>query len=299
MTAQEQSRPGSPAAALVSTDWLAEHLDDPTVRVLDCRFYFDDADRGRRAYLDAHVPGALYLNWTTDISEPQGGLEYMAPSADRFRDTMQRFGIGDRTTVVGYDDEGGHYVSRLWLIARRFGHDNIRILEGGWVKWQAEERPTRSGTEPAPAPASFTIQDERPDALVDAQEVLRRRDDPETLLVDVRRASEFSGEEVRSRYGGHIPWATWVFWQDNLNWDANRDFRPLDEIRARYEAAGVTPDRRIITYCHGAVRAAHTAFTLKLLGYPDVQVYDGSWEEWGSRDDLPIETGGPPGERRP
>ncbi len=279
---------------LVSTEWLAGHLDDPDVRVLDCRFYFEDLARGRRDYLEAHIPGALYLDWTTDISEPRGQLQYMAPSAAHFQAAMERLGIGDDTLVVGYDDEGGHYVSRLWLIMRRYGHDTVRILEGGWVKWLGEGRPTRTGGEPAPLPATFTIRDEYPDLLVDVDEVLRRADDPSTVLVDVRRASEFSGEEVRSKHGGHIPWATWVFWQDNLNWDEARDFHPLDQVRSRYARAGVSPDKRVITYCHGAVRAAHTAFTLSLLGYPDVQVYDGSWEEWGSRDDLPIETGGPP-----
>jgi thiosulfate/3-mercaptopyruvate sulfurtransferase len=205
---------------------------------------------------------------------------------------MARLGIGDQTTIVGYDDEGGHYVSRLWLILRRFGHESqLRLVEGGWTKWTNEGRPTRGGAEPAPAAASFTIGAEHPEVLVDADEVLRRKDDPDTILIDVRRWSEFTGEEVRSKHGGRIPWATWLLWQDNLHWDANRDFRPADEIRRRYEAAGVTPDKRVITYCHGGVRAGHTALVLTRLGYPNVQVYDGSWEEWGGRDDLPIATG--------
>jgi thiosulfate/3-mercaptopyruvate sulfurtransferase len=278
---------------LVGTRWLAEHLRDPGIHIVDCRFYFDDFDRGRRAYLEGHVPGAVYLNWATDISEPRGDLEFMAPSPERFRAAMERLGIGDATTVVAYDDEGGHYVSRLWLILRRYGHDNLRLLEGGWTKWTHEGRPVRAGEEPPPPRVTFTIRQERPEVLVDAAEVLRRKHDQETVLVDVRRRSEFTGEEVRSRHGGHIPWARWAFWQDNLDWEGERDFRPLDVIRRRYEAAGITPDKRVITYCHGAVRAAHSALTLALLGYPRVQVYDGSWEEWGSRDDLPIATGEP------
>jgi thiosulfate/3-mercaptopyruvate sulfurtransferase len=276
---------------LVSTAWLAEHLDDPTLRVVDCRFYFDDFDRGRRAYQASHIPGAQYLDWTRDISEPSGGLQFMAPSAKYLSASMSRLGIGDDTTIVGYDDEGGHYVSRLWLILRRFGHDSVRVLEGGWTKWLREGRPTRAGAEPGPPPATFTVRTERPAVLVGADEVLRQRDDPNTVLIDVRRLSEFSGEEVRSKHGGHIPWARWVFWQDNLNWDAERDFRPDEEVRQRYQAAGITPAKNVIAYCHGAVRAAHTALALTRLGFPNVQVYDGSWEEWGSRDDLPIATG--------
>ena len=279
---------------LISTGWLAQHWADPGLRILDCRFYFDDLDKGRRVYLEAHIPGAVYMDWTRDISQSRGHLQYMAPSTEHFAAAMQRLGISDQTTIIAYDDEGGHYVSRLWLLLRLFGHPRqLRMLEGGWTKWTNEGRPTRGGDEPAPAPASFTIGQERPELLVDADEVLRRQDDPNTVLVDVRRLSEFTGEEVRAKHGGHIPWATWLLWQDNLNWQADRDFIPLEQIRRRYEAAGITTDKRIITYCHGAVRAAHTAFALDRLGYPNVQVYDGSWEEWGSRDDLPIATGPP------
>lgn len=284
---------------LVSTEWLAAHLDEPGIRVVDCRFSFADAAYGRRSYREAHVPGAVYLDWTTDISQPRGSLQYMAPSAQRFRAAMERLGIGNETTVVGYDDEGGHYVSRLWLIARRFGFDGVRVLEGGWTKWTREGRPTRAGDEPPPPPATFTLQRERPDVLVDADEVLRRLRDPDTVLVDVRRLSEFTGEEVRSKHGGRIPGATWALWQENLSWDADRAFKPDAELLQRYERLGVTPDKQVITYCHGAVRAAHTALALARLGYPRVQVYDGSWEEWGSRDDLPIARGEqPPNERQ-
>lgn len=280
-------------ASLVSTDWLDSHLGEARLRVVDCRFYFDDLDRGRREYLAAHIPGAVYLDWTKDISEPSGGLQYMAPSAEFLSRSMERLGIGDDSLVVAYDDEGGHYSSRLWLVLRRFGHDTFSILEGGWTKWMAEGRVTRSGMESAPPGARFTVKKERPELLVEAEEVRRRRDDPDTVVVDVRRLSEYTGEEVRSRHGGHVPGARWLLWQDNLEWDGPRTFRDAEAIRQRYVQAGVTPDKRIITYCHGAVRAAHTAFALTRLGYPNVQVYDGSWEEWGSRDDLPIEQGPP------
>jgi thiosulfate/3-mercaptopyruvate sulfurtransferase len=284
--------PGRTLDMLVSTEWLASHLDDPRIRIVDCRFYFDDFARGRRAYEASHVPGAVYMDWTQDISEPRNGMEWMLASADHVSRAMERLGIGDDTLVVGYDDEGGHFVSRLWLVLRRYGHDTVSILEGGWVKWLQEGRPTRGGQEPVP-PARFTVTSEQPDLLVDADDVLRRTGDPTSTVLDVRRLSEFTGEEVRSKHGGHVPGATWGFWQDNLYWDTDRTFRPDEEIRRRYDAMGVTPDKRIVTYCHGAVRAAHTAFALARLGYPHVQVYDGSWEEWGSRDDLPIATGAP------
>jgi thiosulfate/3-mercaptopyruvate sulfurtransferase len=278
---------------LITTAWLADHLTDPAVRILDCRYYFDDSARGRRAYTEAHIPGAQYLDWTSDISEPRDGLQYMAPSAAKVQRSMQRLGIGDDTLVVGYDDEGGHFVSRLWLILRRFGNDQVRVLEGGWTKWLAEGRATASGTEPPPAPAAFSVHSERPEVLASADDVVRLREDPSSVLVDVRRLTEFTGEEVRSKHGGHIPWARWLLWQDNLNWTGQRDFRPADEVLGRYTEAGVTPDKEVVVYCHGGVRAAHTALALTRLGYPNVRVYDGSWEEWGGRDDLPIAQGAP------
>jgi thiosulfate/3-mercaptopyruvate sulfurtransferase len=278
---------------VVSTAWLADHLDDPAVRILDCRYYFDDLARGHRAYLEAHIPGAQHLDWTTAISEPRGGLKTMVPSADFLRQSMERLGIGDDTLIVGYDDEGGHFVSRLWLILRRFGNNNVRLVEGGWTKWLAEGRGVRSGPEPAPKAASFTIGSERPELIASVDDVLRLRDVPDSVLVDVRRLTEFTGEEVRAKHGGHIPWARWLFWQDNLNWSANRDFRAQDEIRRRFESAEVTPDKDVVVYCQGGVRAAHTALALTRLGYPRVRVYDGSWEEWGGRDDLPIAQGEP------
>jgi thiosulfate/3-mercaptopyruvate sulfurtransferase len=197
--------------------------------------------------------------------------------------------------VVGYDDEGGHYVSRLWLTLERYGHgEQVRLLEGGWTKWIAEGRPTTTEV-PAYPPARFSRRPgrERPELLVDAQTVLAARHDPRTIVADVRRRSEYTGAEVRSRHGGRVPGATHLFWQDNLDWDGTRVFRSDAEMRQRYEQAGATPDKRIITYCHGAVRAAHSALALTMLGYPHVQVYEGSWTEWGNRDDLPRETGEP------
>lgn len=290
---KEPGGDGQSAGLLVGTDWLTAKLDSPDIRVVDCRFYFDDPNRGRRAYEESHIPGAVYLNWTTDISQPRGNLQFMAASAEQLKGTLERLGISDNTTVVGYDDEGGHYVARLWLVARRYGFDNVRMLEGGWTKWLHEGRATRAGTETPHAPGQVTVRDARPELLTDAEGVLQALEDPNAVVLDVRRWTEYTGEEARSKHGGRVPGARWMLWQDNLNWEGDRDFRPEVALRERYEAAGVTPDQTVVTYCHGGVRAGHTAFTLAVLGYPNVRVYDGSWEEWGSRDDLPIATGFP------
>ena len=275
---------------LVSTDWLAEHLDDPKVRVVDCRYYFDGRV-GKDEYDKGHLPGAVHLDWSNELSEKERPLAFKVASAERVKQVMESIGVGDDTLLVGYDDEGGHFVSRVWLVLTAYGRSHqVRILEGGIVKWAAEGRPLTTDP-PEPRRATFTPGPPDASHLLTAEEVNAARSEPNTRIVDVRRLTEFTGEEVRARRGGRIPGARRVFWQDNLNWDGSREFIPTEQIRARYEAAGITPDQRVITYCQGAVRAAHSAIALKLAGYPNVQIYDGSWEEWGSRDDLPIETG--------
>lgn len=282
----------NPDEILVSTDWLAEHLDDPKVRVVDCRYYFDGRV-GRDEYAKGHLPGAVYLDWSSELSEKERPLAFKVASAERVKRAMESIGVGDDTLLIGYDDEGGHFVSRVWLVLSAYGHGGrVRILEGGITKWLAEDRPL-STEPPTPRQATFTPGQPNRSELLTAEEVLAACDEPDTVIVDVRRMTEFTGEEVRAKRGGRIPGSVHVFWQDNLNWNGQRDLIPIEAIRARYEAAGITPDQRVITYCQGAVRAAHSAIALKLAGYPNVQVYDGSWEEWGSRDDLPIETGEP------
>lgn len=273
---------------LVSTDWLAAHLDDPNLRIVDCRFSFDydaAADYGQ-----GHIPGAVHVKVQEDLASPSGPVRFALPEPERFAASMSRLGIGDDTLVVAYDDQGDHFASRLWLCLTFYGHDAVCLLNGGLTKWKAEGGPLTT-TVPRPRPASFTPRPAAPGLRSTAEDVRAAIGSPGTVILDVRRESEYRGTEVRAARGGHIPGAVHALWQENINWDGDRTFKEAASIAERYRSLGVTPETRVITYCQGGIRAAHSAFSLLLAGFQNVSVYDGSWDDWGNRQDLPIERG--------
>jgi thiosulfate/3-mercaptopyruvate sulfurtransferase len=281
---------------LVSTDWLEQRLDDPSIRIIDCRYAFDHDCR--LDYDESHIPGAVYLNWDSELSDPNNAVAFMIAPPEQVKAVMERIGVGDDTKIVAYDQEGGHFASRVWLVLARYGHgEQLRILDGGWTAWTQEGRPVTSDPPAAVAPcsATFTLDPAtyQPELIAGADDVLAASRDGSAKLLDVRRHSEYTGEEVRAKHGGRVPGATWHFWQDNLNWDGDRRFNLPGSLAERAQSAGIGPDTPVITYCQGGVRAAHAAVALMLAGHENVRVYDGSWAEWGNRDDLPIETGDP------
>ena len=271
-----------------STDRVAAALGDPKVRIVDCR-YSTDRDM-RDDYRKAHLPGAVYLDWGRDISAPpppSGHPQFMLAGPAEFATAMSRLGIGDDTVVVGYDLEGGHHAARLWLALRRYGHDRMAVMEGGLQKWQREGRPLDTG-DVTVKPSPFTPRP-REGVIAGKDDVLGavRRGDP--WLLDVRRDAEYTGEEARAKHGGHVPGAVNVLWKDALTSDWT--LKDADELEQLYIDAGFGPETSTITYCQLGVRAAFTHLVLTALGHDRVRTYDGSWDEWGNRDDVPIVKG--------
>ena len=271
-----------------STEQVAARLEDPTVRIVDCRFSFEG--EARAAYLEAHLPGAVHVDWSRDLAAPppaSGHPKWMLQDQSGFAATMDRLGIGDDTFVIGYDAEGGHHAARLWLALRRYGHDAMAVMEGGLPKWLRESRPVEAGNV-AFAPARFTSRP-REGVVADRDAVLGAVRTGQPWLLDVRRDSEYTGAEIRAKHGGHVPGAVNMLWQDALRDDWT--LKDPDLLEQVYIDAGFGPETATITYCQAGVRAAFTHLVLTALGHDDVRTYDGSWEDWGNRDDVPIHLG--------
>lgn len=260
---------------LAETEWLAQHLNDSSLRLVDMR--------SEEAYRKGHLPGAVHVAWEA-LKDTDDELHVIPP--EPFAALMAKLGIGNETTVVGYDDQGGLGPVRLWWVLDYYGHTAAKVVNGGWNKWLKEKRPITAEV-PAPPPVEFAARVD-PSKICLVPELVAEMNNPNVVIVDARSPTEYNGLDVRAKRGGHIPGAVNVDWTRNVTNDAIKTFKPAAELLKMYEAAGVTKDKHIITHCQTGVRGAHAMFTLKLLGYDQVRNYDASWQEWGNRPDLPI-----------
>ena len=262
---------------LVETDWVAAHAGDANVRVVDMR-------SAATAYPGGHVPGAVYLS-PVAIRVADRPPTFL-PTPQEFEALMAKLGIGDATRVVVYDERGGIYAARLWWILNYFGHPNVALMNGGWVKWTAEQRAMEQAA-PMPAAARFTARPQ-PRWVATATDVVSAIDKPGVKIVDARTAAEIEGKDLRGiKRGGFIESSVPVYWEDLLDPQA-KTFKSADEIRKIFEGRGVLPSQKVIAYCQVGMRASVDLFALNLIGYSNLRNYYGAWEEWGNRDDLPI-----------
>ena len=274
--------------ALVSTDWVAEHLDDPEVRIVE-------SNEDPLLYSSGHIPGAVEVDWTRDLNDPVR-RDYLG--REGFEALMRRIGASRDTTVIFYGDRNNWWATYAFWVFQLFGHDKAKIMDGGRIKWDKEKRPLTRDVKSYPA--TDYRAPERDDETIRAfrEQVLEQVEGKKGPLVDVRSPQEYSGERLHmpeypnegALRGGHIPGAANIPWARAVNPD-DGSFKTADELRAIYEGeAKLEKDDDVIVYCRIGERSSLTWFVLtRLLGYPRVRNYDGSWTEWGNLVGVPIE----------
>jgi thiosulfate/3-mercaptopyruvate sulfurtransferase len=272
---------------LVTTDWLADHLNDGSVVIAE-------VDEDPSLYDEGHIPGAIKLHWRDDLQDP---VERDLVDKPTFERLMGALGISNDSTVVLYGDRNNWFAAYAYWYLKIYGHEDVRILDGGRTKWTDEGRDVTADV-PSLSPAEYQAA-ERDESIRARRDAVQHGIGEQTkALVDVRSPQEYSGELISppgyeqegAQRAGHIPTAASIPWAQAVRDDGT--FKPADELRELYESKGVTPEKEVTAYCRIGERSAHTWFVLReLLGYETVKNYDGSWTEWGNLVDVPIEKG--------
>lgn len=275
---------------LVSTDWLATHLNNPDLRLIDASWYLSDAGRnGRAEYDEAHIPGARFFD-IDEVSNSRSDLPHMAPEPEKFVSRMRAMGIGDGHQVVVYDGAGLFSAARVWWLFRLMGKNDIAVLDGGFPKWRAEGREIED-LPPVIRDRHMTVH--RQAHLVrDVTQVAAATKLGSPQIVDARSPSRYRGEDPEPRPGlraGRIPGSFNVHYATLLNEDGT--LKEIPDLRAAFKGAGIDLAKPVITSCGSGVTAAILMLALARIGHNSTSLYDGSWAEWGMYDDLKVETG--------
>jgi thiosulfate/3-mercaptopyruvate sulfurtransferase len=291
----ETSKPFLPWP-LAGTAWLAEHLDDDDLRVLDCSVATRTLDDGSYTFAGAaddwaaaHIPGSVFVDVLGELADKNQALPMMLPSADDFAAVMAELGVGEGTRVVLYDRGNHAWAARVWWMLRVFGFDGAAVLDGGWRKWLAEQRPVSN--EPSRPPRTEFVPAYRPGLMADKTDVLAALSADDARVINALSPEEHQGSaKTRFPRAGRIAGSVNVYCQSLLDPETHA-YLPAEALRARFEAAGALGAARTVTYCGAGIAASSDALALTVLGAANVAVYDGSLAEWTADPELPMEKG--------
>jgi len=289
---------------LVSTDWLAERLNDPNLRLLDATTFLERPEdggyyhvySGREAYNKGHIPGAVYADLYNELSDPDAAYTFTVPSRERFVNKMEELGVGDGTYVVVYDQTeaqvgtsviASDWASRLAWQLRYEGFDDVAVLDGGYLKWKEEDRPVT--TEPGSYPKANFTGERRPELLATKEDVKQAINDDNVVLLNCLSREDFDGETDTYKRSGHIPGSAHVFFGIHTD-SETKEVYPDEKLRESFEASGALDSgKKVITYCGSGIAATWNALLLKKLGQDNIAIYDGSMTEWADDESLPLD----------
>ncbi len=281
---------------LVSTDWLEHHLADDDLRILECTMVMQPNDDGTFSFApgihlwrESHIPNSVFVDVSGELSDNGHEFGLMMPPAATLGETLRLKGIGDGTTVVCYDRGNHAWAARVWWMLRACGFDNAAVLDGGWKKWTAENRPVTAAAPGWPAADRFSV-NPRQELMADKARVKAVCDNHEAQLLNSLPLPIFTGEVKAYGRAGRIPGSKHLYCESLLDADSNC-FQPAEALKAMYLDAGINDDDEVIAYCGGGIAASANALALTLTGHDKVAIYDGSLSEWTADPDLPIETG--------
>ncbi|MBE3555190.1 MAG: sulfurtransferase [Thermicanus sp.] len=273
---------------VISAEWVVGHLNDPTLRIVDCRFDMADPERGRREYSLHHLPGAIYVDLEKDLTGNLGehGGRHPLPDFDLFAAKMGRLGISPEHKVVAYDDQWGEFAGRFWCLMHLLGHEEVYVLDGGLLGWEKRGYPVTSDL-PAYPPCTYTPRIRAP-FLAMMSEVKEKLGSPETLLIDSRERRRYMGEtEPIDPIAGHIPGAKNFYYQEVINSEGS--WKTPEQLKGHF--GSIDPEKELIVYCGSGITACPNVISLMRAGFKKVRLYAGSWSDWISYRENPIATG--------